>query len=159
MDADVPFGPPPEEKIPLVVHDTSPAKQYHFKGHQAAFDKGLTCIGTKKTGKPCGWVVGKPNTYCYVHDPTITAEQRKADQKKRIFPRLSGKHPVKTKEDVLALVSARLDQWVAQWATHLTVETEATFCQLVNTYCNVYKCTSDEAALGVAHWSLKRRHA
>jgi hypothetical protein len=157
--ADIPFAPKGEEIIPLVVPDTSSAKPFHFKAREAAAAKGLSCIGTKKNGDPCGWIVSKPGGYCYIHDPAITEEQRKASRSKRHFPKLTGKRTTKTKEDVLALVSARLDQWIAQWSTALTPETEATFCQLVNTYCNVYKCTSDEAALGIAHWSLKRRQA
>ena len=157
--ADIPFAPKGEESIPLVVPDATPEKSFHVRGREAAAAKGLSCVGTKKNGDPCGWIVGKPGDYCYIHDPTITPETRHTNRSKRIFPKLSGKRHVKTKEDVLKLVSARLDQWVAQWNTALTPETEATFCQLVNTYCNVYKCTSDEAALGVAHWSLKRRQA
>ncbi len=159
MDADIPFGPKPEESIPLVVPDTTPEKDYHLKGYESRVAKGAKCSGTKKNGAPCGWPVKAAGGYCFPHDPSITKEQRRALNAKRHFPKLSGKHKAKTKEDVLALVSARLDQWVSQWSTVLTPETEATFCQLVNAYCNVYKCTSDEAALGIAHWSLKRRQA
>ena len=157
--ADIPFAPKGEENIPLVVPDTTPPEKYHgIAGYEAAKAK-ATCGGTKKNGEPCGWVVTKPGDYCYPHDPSVTPEMRRASRGKRIFPKLSGRRKTKTKEDVLKLVSARLDQWVELWSTHLTPETEATFCQLINAYCNVYKCTSDEAALGIAHWSLKRRQA
>ncbi len=159
MDNEVPFGPKEAEgSIPLVVPDTTPEKYHGIAGYKAASAK-ATCAGTKKNGEKCGFLVTKVGDYCYPHDPAVTPEQRRASRGKRIFPKLSGRRKTKTKEDVLNLVSARLDQWVSQWSTVLTPETEATFCQLVNTYCNVYKCTSDEAALGIAHWSLKRRQA
>ena len=157
--ADIPFAPKGEENIPLVVPDTTPEKSNRIRGYEARVAKGATCCATKKNGKPCGWPVKVKGTYCFPHDPAITKEQRRAMQSKRHFPKLTGRRTPKTKEDVLELVSRRLDQWVEQWNVALTPETEATFCQLVNTYCNVYKCTSDEAALGIAHWSLKRRQA
>ncbi|HYF56334.1 MAG TPA: hypothetical protein VEA41_18925 [Salinarimonas sp.] len=153
----------PEERIPLLVPDEE-SKPYHPPGHAEKVRatnaaRGHLCKAIKANGQPCGWNHSKSSDYCYIHDPAITPEQRKANRSKRKFHRLGHRHKVKTIKDVLQLVSIRLDQWIQNTGGAISPEAEQTFCDLVRTYVQVYKCTSDEQALGIAHWNLKRRQA
>lgn len=134
------------------------------RGYQVAVDAGRICAGTKKSGVRCGWIVGKPGDYCHVHNPNITDEQRWAHVRKPHRPRIltgpkGGTRTIKTVEDVLELISQRLDGYIACWGATTTPETEQTICELIRTFVQVKKCSTDSEALDAAGWSMKRRQA
>ena len=161
--ADIPFGPPASDTPPpepLVVPDTSPIEIPKWKrGYEKAKELGYICHGIKKDGSRCGWMVGKVDSYCYVHDPAITKEMRstrKRASRVRLPVVLSNGTEPKTIKDVLLIASNRLDVFIARFGDASTTEVEQTICDLIRTFVAVYKCSSDSEAVGIAHWSRKQ---
>jgi hypothetical protein len=158
--ADIPFGPPPSdtpppETVPLVVPDVT-----HWRsGYEKSVSLGYQCHGVKANGQRCGWIAGKVDSYCFIHDPTITKEQRnerKRGKKIRLPSKLADGQEPKTIKEVLLIASARLDAYIGRFGGASTSEVEQTICDMIRTFVSVYKCSSDSEAVGLAHWSRKQ---
>lgn len=140
----------PEEKIPLVVPDTTPLKPHY-------------CHGTTKAGKPCTFPHTKTSNYCITHDPAITDEKRlEWKRKPKVYTKPMGDHShadkpkFKTREEVLAILSRRLDVWMNQFGDVMKAEVDQAICELCKTYAAVYRVESKDGEDATAKgWRMK----
>lgn len=179
-DADIPFGPPqgetpsapvpppppiqvtPDAIEPLVVPDI----------HAVGVSKvGGSCKATAKSGRPCGWrSVFQDSNLCQAHDPRTANSERWAgmarkrkgtkNPEKVSLKKLRGLSKVKTKEDLLRLLSYRIDRFIAKFGDLVTPEVEESICNMIRTYAVVMRVElADDGLLGLPNLSLQRRQA
>lgn len=132
------FGKPDEEKVPLVVPDQSEPLPVPNTDHVLSPD--FRCKGVNKKGAPCSFPKRRDSLYCTAHDPAITKEMRNAWLAKG---RRNAKNPAvkafgpKKKQDLLELLSRRLDAFEEKFGGMSSPEVESTFCMLAKTYCYI----------------------
>lgn len=143
------------ENIPLVVPDL-PAEK---KPRKLRVDH---CAGTTKHGTPCGFAHQKESLYCIAHDPAISDEQRNQWRKLPKRPRTGpmGRPPLKpeaqykSREEILEILSKRLDIWMEKFGNILSVGVDDAICDLCRTYAVVAKVEVAEGA-EVRGWRMR----
>lgn len=155
---DIPFGPQPEEKLPLVVPDTTPV-----------IPARVPCSALTKAGLPCPTPVVKGGTLCMGHtlkgDKAKMSEYRQKSAgvkriRKSFTVSLGGHTKPMTVSEVLLIISRRIELHTQRFGEVMDPAADEILCDLARTYVAVYKCNSDEAATGIAaQWNLKRRQA
>ncbi len=155
---DIPFGPQPEEKLPLVVPDLTPIP---------AVEHSRKCAATTKAGKPCPTPTVKGGDYCMGHSLSFSKEKRaewreKSAGVKRVRQKftvsLKGGAQPKTIPEVLLILSRRIDLFIGKFGEVADPAVDETLCDLARTYVQVFKCGSDDAAAGIAaHWTRGMR--
>lgn len=122
------FAKPEEEKLPLVVPDT---------GH--ILSPGFRCKSNNKAGNPCGFPKRRDSEYCTAHDPRFSAEQRKEWREKGRRNNGGKKREFgpKKKNDLLLILSNRLDMFTDRFGEMTTPEIETTICTMLKTYCYI----------------------
>lgn len=140
------FEKPAEEIVPLVVPDITPAKP--------------RCEGTKKDGTPCGTPPLKGEKLCLGHAKSIAPEMR--DKWRRIrtgIPRIDKGLPRKNKfysrEDLLDLLSKRLDLVKDRFGDVCNPEVDEMICNIIRTFAAIYKIETAEVDEKAAGWRMK----
>lgn len=119
-----------------------------------------------KAGGPCPTPVVKGTDRCMGHSLLIDKEKRaewrakSAGIKKvrRSYTVSIKNGPAKTIQEVLLIVSKRIDLLMEKFGEVADPTVDETLCDLARTYVQVYKCGSDEAAAGIAaHWTRGMR--
>ena len=133
------------ENIPLVVPDKRKLRSDH-------------CAGIKKDGTPCGFAHQKTSAYCIQHDPAISAEQkqawRKVPRKPRVVPHRTQNVTYKSREEILAILSKRLDVWIREFGDVMKAEVDNAICDLCRTYAAIMRIEG-EGAQEVRGWRMK----
>ncbi len=130
------------ENIPLVVPDNTP----------------ILCIATTKAGEPCPMHPLKGEKYCLGHAKSIAPELR---DKWRNTPKLVSRQmgrpcraKYKTREEILEILSKRLDLWMEKFGGVLTEGIDDAICNLARTYAAVAKVEIGEG-IEVRGWRMK----
>lgn len=130
------------ENIPLVVPDLTP----------------ILCIATTKAGEPCPMRPLKGEKYCLGHAKSISPELRDKWRKKpHLVSRQMGrpcKARYKSREEILEILSKRLDLWVSKFGEAINGEVDEAICNLARTYAAVAKVEVAEGA-EVRGWRMK----
>lgn len=136
------FGKP-EEIVPLVVPDLTLVK----------------CVATTKAGKPCPMHPLKGEKYCLGHSKSLSPELR--DKWRRAsggIPKLSGpiakKAAVKSREDILGLLSHRLDLVTERYRDMTNPEVEDMICNICRTLAVVMRVEVSEDVT-VRGWRMR----
>lgn len=142
-----------EDHIPLVVPDLTPEVPQK-KTRKLRVDH---CEGFTKVGKPCGFAHQKGRPFCIQHDPAISAEQkqawRKVPRKPQVSP-MGTQAKYKTREEILEILSKRLDVWMKQFGTIINPDVDEAICNLARTYALVAKVEAAEG-VEVRGWRMK----
>jgi len=134
-----------KEEIPLIVPDTSEPKTSHL------------CTSKNKKGEPCGFPKRHGSEFCTVHDTSITKEQRDEWRRRKT----GGKHQtfrrhIKTKEQLLEILSGRFDVFLERFGSVVAPEVEQTLCEMARTYVAVLKVeTVEEEGKGAKGWRMR----
>src|SRR5678816_1056385 len=117
LDETPEFGKP--EELPLVVPDLTPVKR--------------TCLEKNKEGKPCGFHPLKNMDYCLGHAKRLKLWHHTPSIKGINAPRGSTAK-FKSREEILTMISKRLDMLEDKWGSVVTPEVIEMFCDLCRTY-------------------------
>jgi hypothetical protein len=149
---DIPFGPPPPERIPLVVPDLTPIPPGEVKRPVRR------CQATTKAGNICGTFCLKDEDVCLGHSKTrnMGSAQRAGHQMKRMkaYAKPHKFSKPMTKEELLALLSERMRAFVRHYGDIPTALTEEIICDLARTYAIVSKIDGAEQAAKLG-WRMK----
>jgi hypothetical protein len=167
---DIPFGPPPSnEQVPLVVPDTTAPLNLDGDRWAKRRAAGKLCKGVSTVnGALCRFPHGHNSDYCYIHDPSVTQEERDHNRKKpKIKWAVSNvtsikkfKASTKSVEEVMYLLSCRMDAFVDRFGSVPSPEVEETICDLIRTFIALKKCQNDEKAdKDGGTFGLQRRQA
>lgn len=147
------FTKPSESEPILIIPDqTPPKKQRKLRSDH--------CQGTKKDGRPCGFAQQKDRPFCIQHDPAISAEQkqawRKVPRKPRVAPMgVQATFVYKSREEILQILSKRLDVWVKAFGEVLQPGVDDAICDLCRTYAAVAKVELGQGVGEVRGWRMK----
>lgn len=127
------FAKPAEENIPLVVPDTSKPK----------------CEATTKAGTPCSVPPMHGQKYCLGHSKALSPELRDKWRSKRTLPSITKRtlkrdNTFKSREEILAILSQRLDLILEKWGTIPDVNIEERICDICRTMAVVMKVEAVE---------------
>lgn len=115
------------ENIPLVVPDEAKPN----------------CQATKKDGSPCSVHPLKGEKYCLGHSKSLSPELRAKWSAKRTLPAVSRRNlkagPYKSREEILSILSQRLDLVLEKWGTIADPNIEERICDLCRTMAVVMK--------------------
>jgi hypothetical protein len=115
------------------------------------------CTGKNKQGKPCGFPHRHGSKFCTVHDPAITQAQRDEWRtRKRGKTFATDPSRVKTKAELLEILSGRIDGFLARFGQTGGIDVEQTICEMMRTYVVVLKAEADSDAK-VFGWRLGRK--
>lgn len=131
------FGKP--EEIPLVVPEIP----------------SYLCTAKNKKGEPCGFTHRTGSAFCTVHDPTITDEQRdewRRNKKGKKY--VTQKTKAKSRQELLEILSGRLDMFLENHGHTSSVEVEMTICDMARTYIAVLRADVEGDAK-VRGWRMK----
>jgi hypothetical protein len=138
LDETPEFGKP--EEIPLVVPD----RPSHL------------CTALTKAGEPCGFVKALGAEFCVPHNPAITKEQRQEWRKRRVNPpAIRHKRHIKTREDLLEILSVRFDKYLEKFGDMVSSDVEQTMCDMARTYIAVLKTEVSGDAKAIPGWRMK----
>jgi hypothetical protein len=146
---DMPAFGKPEEVIPLVVPDLTPA----------APPEKRRCIEKNKLGEPCRVPPLKGGDRCLGHAKSLSPELRDQWRRKsKGIPKLSGpiskKADFKSREEILGILSHRLDLVTERYGQMSNPEVEDMICNLCRTIALVMKVEAAETAV-VHGWRMK----
>ena len=135
------------ENIPLVIPDD--VHPDHF------------CKHVKPDGSKCRFMRNraKGRDFCWHHDPAVTQEERHACRARggstdKIVTFKRSYRP-KTREEILLLLSIRMDQFQGKFRDVSSPEVELTICQMARTYISVLEAKADED-VKVSGWRMKK---
>ena len=117
------------------------------------------CQAITKNGNRCGFYPqhgGKK--FCCVHDPDIPAEQKRAwrqhnGSKTAGIARASSRP--KSKKDLIAILSLRLDRFILRFGSDSNVQVEETVCHIVRTIAYVMSVEAEEVG-GIKGWRMPK---
>jgi hypothetical protein len=142
------FGKP--EEIPLVVPDLTPVVP--------ATPEKRRCKELNKAGNPCSVPPLKGGDRCLGHAKSLSPELRAQwGRKGKGIPKLSGpiskKADFKSREDILGILSHRLDLVTERYGEMSNPEVEEMICNLCRTIATVMRVETAETA-SVPGWRM-----